>query len=417
MADLDRRRFLSSGPLLGLGSLAACRSTFRRELLTINADASPERLAEEYTLEPGLVYLNHGSIGTIPRRVQQARAAYLATCEQNPWLYMWGGAWEQAREDTRAAAARVLGSAPEDVAITHNTTEGFNVLARGLPLGRGDEVLFSSLNHAGASACFEHAAQTRGFTVRKFPLPLEEAATLSIDDVVALHTEAISDDTRVLVLPHIDNMIGLRHPIAAIAKAAKARGVGYVFVDAAQTVGMIPVDFAASGIDALCASPHKWLQAPKGLGLFCTTPDLREVLRPFWVTWGQQRWADTVRVFEDYGTRNMPEVLALGDAIAFRERLGIAAGAAKLRQRREAVMARVDATPGLRFRSPRDWALGGSLVAVQVEGKAAPALAQQLFERHRVIVRGFGGEFDSLRISPNIATTDDDIDRLFAGLG
>ncbi|MFK7741011.1 MAG: aminotransferase class V-fold PLP-dependent enzyme [Planctomycetota bacterium] len=416
MAGLDRRRFLKGGAIAGLGPLAACRATFDRRLAAVSLGRSPEQLRDLYTIDADVAYLNHGSIGTIPRIVQEARTRYLETCERNPWLYMWGGAWDDAREQVRAAAARVLGAGPADVAITHNTTEGCNVLARGLPLKQGDEVLFSTLNHPGASICWRHAAESSGYRVRQFEFPVADVASLSVADVVQLHVEAITDDTRVLVVPHIDNMVGLRHPLRELARAAKARGVRWVVVDAAQTLGMIPVNFAEAGVDALCASPHKWLQAPKGLGLFCATPELREVLRPFWVTWGQQRWAGTARVFEDYGTRNLPELLSLEDAIAFRETLGIAASADRLRDMHEGIRARVDASELLEWRSPRDWRLGGSLFALHVRGSAAPPLGVRLWQQHQVVVRAFGGELDTLRISPNVHTTPAEIDRLFAAV-
>ncbi len=65
-----------------------------------------------------------------------------------------------------------------------------------------------------------------------------------------------------LVLPHIDNIVGIRHPVKEIAEMAKSRGVEYIAVDAAQSVGMIPVKLSEMGVDFYAASPHKWLQAP-----------------------------------------------------------------------------------------------------------------------------------------------------------
>jgi selenocysteine lyase/cysteine desulfurase len=100
-------------------------------------------LRDRYLLDPGVTYFNHGSIGTIPRVVQDARSAYLDLCETNPWLYMWGGAWEEPRELVRRKAADLLGCDAVELAFTHNTTEGFNTLAGGLALGPGDQVLFA----------------------------------------------------------------------------------------------------------------------------------------------------------------------------------------------------------------------------------------------------------------------------------
>ena len=161
----DRRLFASELDELGLGRLTA---------------AGLERTRAQYTLADEVVYLNHASIGTIPRIVQDARRRYLETCESNPWLYMWGGEWVEPWREVRAKAAAYIGCDVESVAITHNTTEGFNVLAHGLPLGEGDEVLFSTLNHGGASIPFEHHARSKGYSVRRqFDFPMLEAAEMS----------------------------------------------------------------------------------------------------------------------------------------------------------------------------------------------------------------------------------------------
>ncbi len=157
----SRRTFLRRA---GLGALAApalaqianLRRAFAEELANAPETGGPlgSALRSAYSLDDGITYLNHASIGTVPRRVQEAHRRYLEVCERNPWLYMWGGDWNPPREATRRSAAGLLGCQPAEVALTHNTTEAFNLLAHGLPLAAGDEVLFSSLNHSGASACW-----------------------------------------------------------------------------------------------------------------------------------------------------------------------------------------------------------------------------------------------------------------------
>jgi selenocysteine lyase/cysteine desulfurase len=96
-------------------------------------------------------------------------------------------------------------------------------------------------------------------------------------DVLDAYDRHITPRTRVLVFPHVDNIVGLRHPARELADLAHSKGVEFVAVDAAQTVGMLPVDLQAMGVDVYAASPHKWLQAPKGIGLHCGSPGDRSV--------------------------------------------------------------------------------------------------------------------------------------------
>ena len=174
MSNLQRRHFLKK-MALGTASAALVDSIIATDAVFANAldqirqpDIDFSRLRGQYMLDEGVSYLNHGSIGTIARPVHDAHVGYLATCESNPWYYMWGGGWEAAREEVRSKVGALLNCDPDTIAITHNTTEVFNLLAHGLPLGAGDEVLFSTLNHDGASVAFEHRAAAKGYSVRRF---------------------------------------------------------------------------------------------------------------------------------------------------------------------------------------------------------------------------------------------------------
>ncbi len=373
--------------------------------------ARPSRLRPEYTLDEWVVYFNHGSIGTIPLAVQEAHEAYLRTCERNPWLHMWGGAWEEPREATREKAAKLMRCQADEVALTHNTTEGFNQLAAGLPLGPGDEVLFGSLNHAGASVCWHHHAATRGFTVREFAFPQERAPELTRDEVLEIYADAIAPSTRMLVFPHIDNRVGLRHPMRELAALAHGRGVEFVAVDGAQSLGMIPVDLAGSGVDFFASSPHKWIQSPKGVGVLYVRKAVQESLRPSWVTWGQKRWSGSTRVFEDYGTRNLAAILALGDALDFQDALGEAAKEQRYRELHEHFLKRVDATSGISWLSPRRFEAGGSLYAVALAGRSARDAFERLFAERGFVFRAFAEPaFDAARVSLNVFNSGDEID-------
>lgn len=367
----------------------------------------PESQSDVYTLDPGITYLNHGSIGTIPRAVQQSHRRYLELCETNPWLYMWGDAWEETREAVRVKAAQLLRCDAGEVALTHNTTEGFNILAQGLPLGRGDEVVFSSLNHPGASICWHHQAEARGFSVRQFDFPVLDVPHLTLDDVLDLHDRHISANTRVLVFPHVDNIVGLRHPIRDLVALARTRGVEFVAVDGAQTVGMLSVDVTGADVDFYAASPHKWVQAPKGTGLLYVKRAVQAALRPMWVTWGQQRWAGTVRVFEDYGTRNLPALIALGDALDFQQSLGEDAKASRYRTMWQGWHGAVDNAAHTEWRSPTSWQLSASLFAIEVRGVASTDLFTRMNREHGFVFRPFRTQgLNAVRISPNLANTD-----------
>ncbi|UCF21307.1 MAG: aminotransferase class V-fold PLP-dependent enzyme [Gemmatimonadota bacterium] len=399
-----------------LGTLSAVDQAFAAELsgLPDLVTGSLASLRDRYLLDPDVTYFNHGSIGTTPRIVHEARAAYLRTCETNPWLYMWGDAWEEPLEQVRQKAAGLLRCEATELALTHNTTEGFNTLAAGLDLGPGDEVLFSSLNHPGASICWNHYAEIKGFQVRRFDFPVLEMPRLTAADVLDAYDRAIAPRTRVLVFPHIDNIVGLRYPVKELAALARSRGVELIAVDGAQSVGMIDVNLNELGVDAYCASPHKWLQAPKGLGLMYVREDVQRQIRPMWVTWGQERWKGSARMFEDYGTRNLPEVLTLGDAIDFQESLGAPAKERRYRELWELFRAAGESSGTVIWRSPTDWSLSASLYALEIEDIPSQAVFEHMYGLHKFVFRPFRTQgLNTVRISLNITNTEAEIARFF----
>lgn len=421
----SRRGFLRALAASAVAAPVLARAEAAQAALTAGLPAGPfqadrpaavRALRDQYLLSPDLLYLNHASIGTTPKVVVDAHAGYLAVCESNPSLYVWGEVWREVTEDARRAAASLVRCAPDDLAITHNTTEGFSVLAHGLDLGPGDEVLFSSMNHAGAAVAWHGLAERRGFTVRVFDFPVADVAGLSSDDVVRLHAEAVRPETRVLVLPHVDNMVGLRHPVADIAAAARRAGVERILVDGAQSVGMIPLDVGALGVDAYAMSCHKWLQSPKGLGLLYVTRELRASMPRMWFKTPERGMDGTARMYEDYSTRAWPAVVALTDSVAFQNALGEEEKERRYRALWRRIRERVDAEETLSWASPRDWSLGSVIMAVGVRGRIAPELGQVLMDEEGVGLRAFGGGLNTLRVSPNLMTEDDRLDRFLDGL-
>jgi len=120
----ERRVFLKSlaglavtGPVVA--RLELVEQAFGAELDTVvslpRSTPAWEALRDRYVLGSDVVYLNHASIGTISRVVHEACVEYIRVCEENPWLYMWGGAWEEPRASVRAKAAALFGADADEV--------------------------------------------------------------------------------------------------------------------------------------------------------------------------------------------------------------------------------------------------------------------------------------------------------------
>jgi selenocysteine lyase/cysteine desulfurase len=330
---------------------------------------------------------------------------------------MWGGAWDEAKELSRSKAALLLGCKPTELAITHNATEAFNLLAHGLALAPKDEVLVSSITHVGARKAWEHMAEARGFEVRSFEFPIGRAHEVTQEELVELHAREIRDQTKVLVLTDVDNIVGLRLPLGAVAKSARERGVEIIAVDGAQGANLVPVSLRELDIDVYATSTHKWMQTPKGMGLLYVRERVQDRIRPMITTWGQAEWGKDARRYEDYGTRNLSDVMTLAHAIDFQVGLDPEKVAARRNELRAYAKSRVDESSRLKWRSPKAGPLATGIYGIGAGDFDAMKVAKHLFEGHQVVVRGFvRDDIRCLRVSPNVIDSEADLDRFFSAL-
>lgn len=407
-----RRDFIKKTASASLfASLASTQTLFAGELEKV-AGILKENFADQYLLSPEITYFNHASIGTIPKLVHEAHISYLKLCESNPWLYTWSDPWIEKKEEVRKMAADFSGCKPNEIVLSHNTTGGMNILAAGLPLKNGDEVLFSSFNHSGASVCWEYYSKINGYKVRKFEFKDEHWQTE--DAIIEAYVSQVKSNTRVVVLPHIDNIVGALHPIKRLSEALREKGVQFIAVDGAQAVGLVNVNFSDLDVDFYATSPHKWIQSPKGTGILYMKEDVQKEVKPLIVTWGQKRWATDVKKFEDYGTRDLPEILSIGDAITFQEKIGFKNSMARRQTLTSYFKSKVERRDNVKWMSPTSYGEDVSIFAIEVEGRKANQLAKDLYEKHGIVFRPFESENrNTIRISLNIANSETEIDRFF----
>jgi len=214
-----------------------------------------------------VVYLNTGTNGPLPRRSHDAITAYSARELTEGRI----GADVFTRllktiDDARADVASLLHCQPEEVALTHNTTEGVNIALMGIDWRTGDEVVTSRAEHPGVLYPIYLLRQRYGVRIRMTNIGLP-----GHDDVAELK-RALSPRTRAVALSHVSWSTGVVLPIRELADATHA--VGALFIcDAAQSCGMVPSDVNALGVDVYACSGQKWLCGPDGTGALFVRKD------------------------------------------------------------------------------------------------------------------------------------------------
>ena len=174
--------------------------------------------------------------------------------------------------NTRATVASLLGAGdPHTVIFTRNATEGMNTVVRGL-LHPGDHVITSSVEHNSVMRPLR-ALEPEG--VELSVVQCSVTGDISPDDIAA----AIRKNTKIIIITHASNVTGTIVPVADIAKMARENSV-IVCVDAAQTLGSIPIDVVRDNIDILVFTGHKSLNGPQGTGGFYIRKGLEKMVNP-----------------------------------------------------------------------------------------------------------------------------------------
>jgi cysteine desulfurase len=332
-------------------------------------------------------------------------------------VHHFGQHAKAALDDARSAVAALLNADPSELIFTSGGTESDNFALRGAaealePSGRR-HLVASAIEHEAVLNTFKALAR-RGW--RTTLIPMTASGIVDPDRVRAL----VTDDTAVVSVMHANNEIGTIQPIAELAAIAHERGA-LMHTDAVQSVGKIPVDVRALGVDLLSLSAHKF-NGPKGAGVLWVKRGTR--MQPI-LTGGKHERSRRA------GTENVPAIVGLGVAAA-QARAKMAAEGARvgaLRDRLEQGILR--AVPGTQVNGTLDARVPNTtnisferveaeslLIALDLEGVAVStgsACSSGTLEPSHVL-RAMGlpapRTQSSLRFSLGLFSSDAEVDRV-----
>lgn len=392
--------------------------------------ASPARafgraLRAEWLFEPGVTYLNHGTVGAPPRGVLDAQEAIRREVESQPARFLLRelseiavGAPRSEPPRLRVAAARVaafLGAVGKDLVFTDNATTAINAVLRSLPLRPGDEIAISDHAYGAIRNAAAFRARETGAVVRDVTLPGPPFDPGRIEEAYAA---AVTARTRLLVVDHITSESALVLPAASIAAHARARGAA-VLVDGAHAPGAVPVDVRALGCDWYAANLHKWAFAPRSCGVLWASPERQEGLHPPVISWGLGR--GFTAEFDWVGTRDPSAWLAAPAGLDWLEELGVEAVRAHNRSLARRASALLTSHWDTEPAAPEP--MIGPMVTVPLPAglgsspEDAARVRDRLLFEHRIEVQVHAWrERIWARVSAQIYNDEDDVERLAAAV-
>ena len=417
---LNRRNFLASS---AFSSLAFSTSPAWRGKLWAQLEALPSRLPDrslyekdedgywrelrkQYLIPSDEIYLNNGTVGSSPAPVLRAIFEGYESTEKmdqaDPEDYpIWGyAAWNEFRDPLAA----FVGCNRDEIALLRNATEANNYIANGIDLKPGDEVLMTDQEHPGGEHPWDLRAKRYGIVIKKITLP---KPIINRDQILNLFSAYITSRTRVLFFSHITTVTGVVLPAKDLCALARGKGV-ISAVDGAHVPGMMRLDLHDLGCDMYSASPHKWLQAPKGSGFLYVRDEMIDRL---WTTIATEGWDDTklrAERFQRIGSSNVPALWGLRASIQLANDIGMDRIEKRHRQLGDYMTNGMVKRGGTPWTSP-DPSMRCAISTVNVPPIPRMELETWLWKEKKIRIRG--GDPNKLRLSTPYYISKQEIDR------
>jgi cysteine desulfurase / selenocysteine lyase len=364
----------------------------------------------QFPLTNERTYFNTGGLGASPYAVIDAVKAKMDDLEKVAET----GHSEELWKEIKTPAAQLLGCDPDELAFTRNATEGINIVCNGLPLKRGDEMITTTHEHVGNSVPWLALMKREGIVINLFE-PSAASAQENIDRIEKL----ITSRTRLISVPHATTTTGQVLPIKALSAVTKAKGI-WLFVDGAQTAGMLSFNLHELGCDAYATSGHKWMLGPKETGLLYVRRDMLDVIQPkFAGAYSgsgfdlEKRWMDFVPSAQryEYGTVSIPLRTGLGAAVGFLQKIGME----NVWKRDQALSTRLfvglKSIPNVTVLSPQSASERSALITFK-HSKVPYLEMQKHLDTYKLRTRGVGeGGVNALRISTHLYNLPEEVDR------
>jgi cysteine desulfurase/selenocysteine lyase len=321
MTPLDRRSFVAAAASMAAASVVRPSTTVAIPAATMTAADDPLGVRGDFPIVNERTFLNSAYIAPIPMQVVKAGQAFL---EEKARRSFQLGPLLKKCDEVRGQFARLIGAASADeIGLLFSTAEGENVVAAGLGLKAGDNVVIDELHYNTEFVLYRQLEKLSGVELR---IAKHRNGLVDASDMEPL----VDSRTRLVSVAWVSHQNGLRHDMRPIADVAHAKGALF-YTDAIQAVGMLPIDVVAAGVDVLCAGSYKWLLAGWGVAPLYVRTAIADRLRldRFGEMHAGRELADHSYEIEtnakrfDYSSRAFGDVYTLSAGLSYLEKVGV----------------------------------------------------------------------------------------------
>lgn len=384
---------------------------------------SPEEVKQDAPFLNHYSYWESAAVGPTLRPVIDSMVKYY---ERRPFNFMVGDckpALETNGQVQKAVKsfAKLINANPEEISLyPKNTTEAIAMVIDGLGLKEGDEVIGTNIDHLSAYVPILRLIRQKG--VRFQLIEADPHGWVDVEE----YKKRLTRKTKLIIICHASNIYGTILDVKAICALAKENGV-LTMLDAAQTLGRMPVDVKEIGCDFLNACGRKHLCGPQGTAALYIRSELIESLEPIIIgsistkltsDYEYEFWPGMKRY--NAGILNTAGVIGLGAAVDYWQEIGMVTIRRHCVEMQEYLFQGIEELGSVIY-SPRKNEIQVGIISFRINEVDPDFLIKELERKYRIIIRSGSPASPVLRqlgvnkinrLGPHYYTTKDDVDEL-----
>ena len=407
---MDKRRFIKSlgalsfSPLISASELSDFKPISKNLPFINNEDELWKTVRSHYTLKDEYINLESGYYNIIPNPILDHFISHVKHVNIEGSYYMRKDL-NKNKDRVTSELANLVGSTPDQIAITRNATESLDLVISGFPWKKGDEAIYAKQDYGTMKEMFEQISDRYGVVNKIISVPNHPK---NDEEIVSLYESQITSKTKLIMVCHMINITGQILPIKKICEMAHSYGVE-VMVDGAHCVGHFDFSIDDFNCDYYGSSLHKWLATPLGAGLLYVNKNKTHRIWPLLAN-GNTDKTDIKRL-NHIGTHPVHTDLAISNSIDYLKWIGMERKEKRMRFLQRYWSDKLRNVRNVIVNTPQDIDRSCGIGNVGLTNMSPSRMEDLLFEKYNIFTVAIDyANVKGCRISPNIFTTTEELD-------
>ena len=407
---MDKRRFIKSlgalsfSPLISASEFSDFKPISKNLPFINNEDELWKTVRSHYTLKDEYINLESGYYNIIPNPILDHFINHVKHVNIEGSYYMRKDL-NKNKDRVTSELANLVGSSPEQIAITRNATESLDLVISGFPWKKGDEAIYAKQDYGTMKEMFEQISDRYGVVNKIISVPNHPK---NDEEIVSLYESQITSKTKLIMVCHMINITGQILPIKKICEMAHSYGVE-VMVDGAHCVGHFDFSIDDFNCDYYGSSLHKWLATPLGAGLLYVNKNKTHRIWPLLAN-GNTDKTDIKRL-NHIGTHPVHTDLAISNSIDYIKWIGMERKENRMRFLQRYWSDQLRNIKNVVVNTPIDMQRSCGIGNVGLTNMSPSKMEKLLFDKYNIFTVAIDyANVKGCRISPNIFTTTEELD-------